>query len=104
MQRKQSDMLKESNKDIVMQIATYLIDTASRLYDMSMFSLAVTLQPYMKGVQVFLDNSCIDQFVTSDNIRETEIGQVIFKYIKSNRSTYAYSNAVDQLVMLLMTV
>ena len=50
MQRKQSDMLKESNKDIVMQIATYLIDTASRLDDMSMFSLAVTLQPYMKGV------------------------------------------------------
>lgn len=43
MQRKQSDMLKESNKDIVMQIATYLIDTASRLDDMSMFSLAVTL-------------------------------------------------------------
>lgn len=85
------------------QVATHLIDTVDRLNGVSMLSLAVTLQPYMKGVQVFLDNSCINQFVASDNIRETEIGSVIFEYAESNRSAHAYSKAIGQLVVLLLT-
>lgn len=83
------------------EIATYMIDTIDRLNEASMISLAITLQPYLKGVQVFLNNPRIDQFVNAEDIRSTELGSVVFEYVESDQSVTAYMKAVGQLKMLL---
>lgn len=83
------------------EIATYMIDTIDRLNEASMISLAITLQPYLKGVQVFLNNPRIDQFVNAEDIRSTELGSVVFEYVESDHSVTAYMKAVGQLKMLL---
>lgn len=83
------------------EIATYMIDTVDRLNEASMISLAITLQPYLKGVQVFLNNPRIDQFVNAEDIRSTELGSVVFEYVESDHSVTAYMKAIGQLKMLL---
>lgn len=83
------------------EIASYVIDSADRLNEASMLSLAIILQPYLKGVQVFLNNPRIDQFVNAEDIRSTELGSVVFEYVESDHSVTAYMKAVGQLKMLL---
>lgn len=83
------------------EIATYMIDSVDQLNEVSMLSLAIILQPYLKGVQVFLNNPRIDQFVNAEDIRSTELGSVVFEYVESDHSVTAYMKAVGQLKMLL---
>lgn len=83
------------------EIATYMIDSVDQLNEASMLSLAIILQPYLKGAQVFLNNPRIDQFVNAEDIRSTELGSVVFEYVESDHSVTAYMKAIGQLKMLL---
>lgn len=81
------------------KIATYMIDSADRLNEVSMLSLAIILQPYLKGVQVFLNNPWINQFVNAEDIRSTELGSVVFEYVKNLMRFCKYGIAIQLFIL-----
>ena len=84
------------------KIAEHMINIADNLYMASLVTLSSTLQPFMEGVRVFYDNKYIKEFATSDDLRSTSIGLIVFNYASSSRTAELHAAAVNDLVNLLL--
>jgi hypothetical protein len=84
------------------KIAEHMINIIDNLYMSSIATLGCTLQPFVEGTLVFCDNKYMKDFATSDDLRSTDIGAIIFNYASSTRTPELHANAVSELIKLFL--